>query len=97
MTNINVSFCRALLVTQRESLTPEQRVRCDKGWTYGFQRGAGDWEFQIPGEGFYWHGHADNAYDARYQGICEWLARAERQATPDPYRLNGPLGQRTGF
>lgn len=30
------------------------------------------WEFHGP-EGYFWHGTATNAYEARYDGWCAWL------------------------
>lgn len=47
---------------------PDTKIR--DAWTYHFH--SGHWEFHGP-DGFYWHGNAENAYDARYHGWMAWL------------------------
>jgi len=71
----NLAICRMMVKEQRQDLTPEQKLRLKGSYVYGYQRGAGDWEFQNPQDGFYWHGHADNAADARYHGTEAWLRK----------------------
>lgn len=68
---VNNVFCRSML-RQATALVranfPEVKLR--DAWTYRFH---GDhWEFHGP-DGFYWHGSADSAYDARYHGWMAWL------------------------
>ena len=73
MTDINIAFSRTMLSSVmadvRERTTAEQRRAA---WVYHF--GSGHWEFHGPG-GYYWHGEADNAYDARAKGWSNWLDR----------------------
>ena len=64
------TFCKALLRTVRESLTPEQRKRLVGGWSYMYER---EGEFQLTNEGFYWNGSAHCSWDARQQGISAWI------------------------
>lgn len=75
MADINITFSRKLLSIQRATLTAEQKRRLKKTWVYGYQRGAGTWEFQAQDDHFYWSGDADNAYDARYKGTDAWLQK----------------------
>ena len=73
MTDINVAFCRRLLKEAHDEVRkhfPEIKLR--EAWVYGY--GRGQWEFHGP-DGFYWHGRAGNAYDARYHGWMAWLAK----------------------
>lgn len=71
--SMNTAFCRSLLAQVmpdvKKATTVEQRKAA---WTYHF--GHGHWEFHGP-DGFYWHGSADNAYDARFHGWHAWLAK----------------------
>lgn len=55
-------------------------------WVYHF--GRQDWEFHGPDE-FYWHGHADNAYDARAKGWQAWWEKLESDAAAMRARLKG--------
>lgn len=68
---INNAFCRSML---REATALVRanfpNVKLREAWTYKFK--VGHWEFHGP-DGFYWHGSADNAYDARYHGWTAWL------------------------
>ena len=67
----NNAFSRSML---REATAlvrthfPDVKLR--DAWTYHFR--ADHWEFHGP-DGFYWHGRADGAYDARYHGWMAWL------------------------
>lgn len=79
MGDVNIDFCKALLAALVEEFRqdfPHIGTKRD-GWVIlaGFHN---HWEFHGtgPAKDFYWHGHADNAYDARYKG---WSAWAEQQ------------------
>ena len=72
MNNINIEFSRLILSSVRVALLqhfPANKIIKD-AWVYRF--GKGHWEFHGP-ESFYWHGQADNAYDARAKGWMAWL------------------------
>lgn len=73
MSNVNVDFCRTLLSLAMEDVrkvtTAQQRKDV---WVYRCMRDH--WEFHGPDD-FYWHGSADNAYDARAKGWHAWLAQ----------------------
>lgn len=83
MGDMNVSFCRLLLSALVEEFRAEfPHIRVTKhAWVInaGFRD---HWEFhaESPAGEYYWHGHADNAYDARYKGWIAWRER-ERNAT----------------
>lgn len=68
---IDVQFCRALLravmADVRPFTTPAERKEV---WVY--QCMPEHWEFHGP-SGFYWHGSAANAYDARAKGWMAWM------------------------
>lgn len=73
MVDINVVFCRHLLSEATKlvkAFRPNVQLKC--AWVYHF--GRDHWEFHGP-EAFYWHGSADNAYDARYKGWMAWLEK----------------------
>jgi hypothetical protein len=89
VTDINISFCRALLREAVELLKIEApHIRPIKdAWVW--HAGRGCWEFHGPRTGdaemptYYWHGRADNAYEARYKGWMAWLeARNAWKGTP---------------
>lgn len=65
-------FCRILLATIRAELTAEQRKQLVGSWSYMYDDGHGEFHTK---DGFYWYGSADNAYDARAQGISAWLQK----------------------
>lgn len=71
MTDVNLAFCRILLRGVMDDVKKHTTAETRKAaWVYHFN---GDtWEFHGP-NGFYWHGSADNAYDARAQGWQSWL------------------------
>lgn len=73
-------FCKALLRTVRGDLTSEQRKRLVGAWSYMYERQG---EFQVPNEGFYWHGSAHCSYDARQQGISAWVHQNYPENDPD--------------
>ncbi len=69
--NINLVFCRNLL----KSAIAEVRIHfpaVQTKFAWVWHIGRNHWEFHGP-EAFYWHGSADNAYDARYKGWMAWL------------------------
>lgn len=69
--NINVTFCRSMLALVMADVkpltTPAERK---DAWVYRCMRNH--WEFHGP-DSFYWHGSADNAYDARQKGWSRWF------------------------
>jgi hypothetical protein len=72
MTDINLSFCRALLreaIKELKEKAPGIRPMKD-AWVW--KAGFGSWEFHGPDK-YYWHGRAHNAYEARYKGWMAWL------------------------
>jgi hypothetical protein len=70
----NHDFCRLLLKTTRDDLTSEQRKRLVGSWSYMYRWGsaASSGEWHGP-DGYYWHGSACCAYEARTHGINAWL------------------------
>lgn len=70
-------FCRMLLKMARRDLTTDQRREIRGSWSYMLSDNHGEWHG--PG-GFYWHGSADCAYDARAKGINAWVERCENAA-----------------
>lgn len=77
MTDINISFCQLMLKTFRADCKKAKVIlpKLKKCSTYHF--GGNHWEFQAPG--FYWHGSADNGYDARYKGLSAWVEANDKR------------------
>ena len=74
MTDINIAFCRSLLTEVHrdvKAFSPNTRVRKD-AWVWN--AGRDHWEFHSP-DNYYWHGKADNAYEARANGWRAWLVK----------------------
>lgn len=74
MTDINILFCRSLLSRVHRDVrayAPGIKVRKD-AWVWC--AGRDHWEFHGP-DGYYWHGNASNAYDARAKGWQAWLCK----------------------
>ena len=72
MSDLDITFSRTLLAATMEGVRPVTTVVERKAaWVYGL--GRDQWEFHGP-DGFYWHGRAGNAYDARAKGWDAWLA-----------------------
>lgn len=70
MSNINIAFSRCLLSNVMEDIkTVTSGKERKDAWVYKLMEDH--WEFHGP-EGFYWHGSADNAYDARAKGWSSW-------------------------
>jgi hypothetical protein len=72
MSNIDTTFCRHLLGELRAEPTfraSGKRLLKD-AWVW--HAGRGHWEFHGPDK-FYWHGHAANAYEARFKGWSAWI------------------------
>ena len=70
--SIDAMFGRALLQEAHKLVKlhyPEFNLNKD-AWVWC--AGRDHWEFHGPG-GYYWHGRAGNAYDARYKGWMAWL------------------------
>ena len=78
MTDINIAFCRSLLSQVVKELREKHpRIRAMKDawvWHTGFKS---HWEFHGP-DSYYWHGTADNAYEARFKGWMAWIEKQER-------------------
>lgn len=70
--SIDAIFCRRMLSNmQCEPNFRRSGKRLMKdAWVWN--AGHGRWEFHGP-DGFYWHGRAANAYDARWKGWSAWL------------------------
>lgn len=83
MSNPNVSFCRLMLSALVEEFRTEfPHIRTTRdAWVInaGFRD---HWEFHAEDRAgtYYWHGHADNAYDARYKGWSAWREREKDAA-----------------
>lgn len=74
MAYIDTAFTRALLSSGVELVRkhfPTVKTRKD-AWVYHFN--SDHWEFHGP-NGFYWHGSASDAYEARYKGWMAWLEK----------------------
>lgn len=73
--NIDVAFSRSLLsvlVQNMKAVHPDVSVMRD-AWVWHFNRNH--WEFHGP-NGYYWHGRASCAYEARYKGWMAWLEQS---------------------
>lgn len=71
MTDINVTFSRTLLSTVLADVKAfNSAIRVKDAWVW--QVGRDHWEFHFGS--YYWHGSADNAYDARAKGWSSFLA-----------------------
>ena len=67
--NIDIAFSRKLLSILRAELTAEEKAKLKTSWVW---KSYGDhWEFHGPDK-FYWHGRANDAYEARYKGTSAW-------------------------
>jgi len=74
---IDVAFCRALLAsTHRDVRAAGITSPMKAAWVWHFQRDH--WEFHGP-DGFYWHGSAGNAYDARCKGWAAYLEHTRKE------------------
>ena len=72
MQDINISFSREELkrtLADVKSAFPELKVK--DAWVW--HAGRGHWEFHF--NEFYWHGRADNAYEARSNGWAAYLSK----------------------
>lgn len=86
-TDPNIQFCRTLLkVVMRDVAPMTTGAERKAAWVY--KLGMGHWEFHGP-DNFYWHGSADNAYDARATGWQKWLAYLEDDAKAGKARSLG--------
>lgn len=75
--DINQAFCRTLLRVVMDDIKTITTAKERKtAWVYKF--GRDHWEFHGP-DGFYWHGSADNAYDARANGWQAWRSHVESE------------------
>lgn len=79
MTDINLTFCRALLKAVLADVKPHTTV-AERADAWVIKTGRDSWEFHGPRE-FYWYGSADNAFDARAQGWQAWLAKFHPEET----------------
>lgn len=79
MSDPNVEFCKLMLSALVEEFRQDFPHIGTKRDAWTINAGFHDhWEFHGtgPAKDFYWHGHADNAIEARYKG---WMAWAEQQ------------------
>ena len=88
----NLQFCRTLLKVVLKEVDPlTSGAERKAAWVYDL--GMGHWEFHGPkniaGDEFYWHGSADNAYDARATGWQKWLGWLEDNASESAARSKG--------
>jgi hypothetical protein len=75
MASIDIAFSRALLAQIIPDLKAAGYRVTKDGWVWC--AGRDHWEFHGP-DGFYWHGNAGNAYEARYHGWSEYLEHKQR-------------------
>lgn len=71
MADINIAFSRALLAQILSAIRDKGYRPVKDAWVW--HAGRGHWEFHGPNN-YYWHGRADNAYEARYKGWSAFLA-----------------------
>lgn len=88
MSDINIDFSRAMLSLLHAELRelgaklPDGKpvnVWGKQAWAYHY--GRDEWELHVTagnkdGTNFYWHGSADNGFDARYKGWSAWAKAA---------------------
>lgn len=72
MTDIDISFSRALLAQVIPAVKAAGKRVTKDAWVWHFNRDH--WEFHGPDD-FYWNGRAGNAYEARYKGWSAWLEK----------------------
>ena len=72
MTDINISFSRALLSQIVPAVKAAGYKPTKDAWVWSGGLRDRCWEFHGPDE-FYWYGTADNAYEARYKGWGAFL------------------------
>jgi len=86
-TDINLAFSRTLLRVVMDDIKTITTAKERKAaWVYNF--GNDHWEFHGP-DGYYWHGSADNAYDARAKGWQAWRSHLESEHVDLVARLAG--------
>ena len=73
----SLAFSRGMLRLLREEMKASKTKAPRDYWTY--DHGNGHFEFQAPD--FYWHGSADNKFDARYKGITAWLEKFDPEGS----------------
>lgn len=78
MRDINVAFSRHLLSIVLRDLAKVTSV-AERKDAYVYDSYGDNWEFHGP-DNFYWHGIADNAYDAKVNGWQAWWAELEKDA-----------------
>lgn len=76
MTNIDISFGRALLAQVKPDVEDAGKRITKDAWVWC--AGRDHWEFHGP-DNYYWHGRAGNAYEARYKGWSAWLGSKGNQ------------------
>lgn len=81
MTDINISFSRALLAQIIPAVKAEGYKPVKDAWVW-FDGHQG-YEFHGPDK-FYWYGNADNAYEARYKGWVAFLHSKGIDADGEP-------------
>lgn len=85
--DINVIFSRKLLTAVMVDIKKlTSVVERKEAWVYDF--GGDHWEFHGP-DRYYWHGAADNAYDAKAKGWSAWLRDLELNGSNHRARVLG--------
>lgn len=80
MSSDDVAFSRALLAQiMPEVLTNTTLKQRKQVWVHCLERGK-LFEFHGPDK-FYWHGRANDMYEARYKGWDAWLNSMKREQT----------------
>jgi hypothetical protein len=75
--SIDISSSRALLTSIAPAVRETGKRINKDAWVWC--AGRHHWEFHGPNN-YYWHGHAGNAYEARFKGWSAWLESTEQQA-----------------
>ena len=85
--NINIKFSQLLLkdvLKEIKVLTTTRERR--ESWVYHLDRDH--WEFHGP-DRYYWHGRADNAYEARAKGWQAWREQLKHDHENSVTRIKG--------
>jgi hypothetical protein len=86
-TSIDVVFGRTLLRVVMDDIK-KVTTGAERKAAWVYKVGRDHWEFHGP-DGYYWHGSASNAYDARATGWQKWWAKLEDDAARMEARLLG--------
>ena len=76
MASIDIAISREVLrLTIADVRQAHPDIKLREAWVW--QAGEDHWEFHY--DGYFWHGSADNAYDARAKGWDHWLRRDAKE------------------